>query len=318
MALFIKQIMMINHNHYCNTIIYTNWGNLMNDYVIFTDATCDINSNIFDELDVQVIPMDFEMNGESYTHYLDGRELSSETFFQRIKAGEMANTSQINMMRYFDFFTPYLEAGKDIVYLCFSSALSGTYQSSVLATNELLEKYPNRKIKTIDTLSASGGQALLVYMAAQKKIEGMSFDELSLWVEENRLHICHWFTVDDLYCLKRHGRIGAISATFGTALSIKPLLHVDQEGKLALYGKIRGKKNCITKLMEQMRLSVVDPVNDPVFITHADNLEEAKALEAKIREEFHTKTVIISNMGPVIGAHTGSGTLVLTFYGKER
>lgn len=290
----------------------------MNQYVLFTDATADLPSELFEQMDIQVVPMDFEMSGINYTHYPDGRELSSKDFFQRIQGGEMATTSQINVTRYYEYFTPYLKAGKDILYLSFSSGLSGTYQASVLACNELMEEYKERKIVSIDTLCASGGEGLLVYMAALRKQAGMSMDELAAWVEETRLKICHWFTVDDLHHLKRGGRISAISATFGTALSIKPLLHVDEEGKLAVFSKIRGKKRCIEKLLECMSETSIEPEKNPVVITHSNCLEDAIALADRVKEMFHTSDVVISEMGPIIGAHTGSGTLVLTFLGTQR
>lgn len=290
----------------------------MNDYVLFTDATADLPADVFEQLDIQVVPMDFEMSGTNYTHYPDGRELSSHNFFTRIQNGEMATTSQINVTRYYDHFTPYLQAGKDILYLSFSSGLSGTYQASVLAANELMEEYKERKIISIDTLCASGGEGLIVYMAAKKKLAGSTMNELADWVTENRLKLCHWFTVDDLHHLKRGGRISAISATFGTALNIKPLLHVDNEGKLAVHSKIRGKKRCVEKLLECMAQTAIDPVNHPVVITHSNCYDEARALADKVKETFHTTDIVISEMGPIIGAHTGSGTLVLTFLGIER
>ena len=293
-------------------------GDTMDQYVLFTDATADLPNDLFERMDIQVIPMDFEMGGTNYTHYPDGRELSSTEFFQRIQNGEMATTSQINVTRYYDFFTPFLKAGKDILYLSFSSGLSGTYQASVLACNELMEEYKERKIVSIDTLCASGGEGLLVYMAAQRKQAGMSMDELVTWVETNRLNICHWFTVDDLHHLKRGGRISAISATFGTALNIKPLLHVDTEGKLAVHSKIRGKKRCIEKLLECMTESAIEPDKNPVVITHSNCYEDAAILADKVKEIFHTSDITISDMSPIIGAHTGSGTLVLTFLGTQR
>lgn len=290
----------------------------MDNFVLFTDATADLPSDIFNQMNIEVIPMDFEMGGTSYTHYPDGRELNSRDFFAKIRNGEMATTSQINVTRYYDFFTPFLKAGKDILYLAFSSGLSGTYQASILASNELMEEYPERKIVSVDTLCASGGEGLLVYMAAQKKQDGMSMEELVNWVNENRHHLCHWFTVDDLHHLKRGGRISAISATFGTALNIKPLLHVDTEGKLAVHSKIRGKKRCVEKLLECMEQTAIDPIHNPVVITHSDCYEEAVTLAQKVKDTFHTTDVLISDMGPIIGAHTGSGTLVLTFLGNHR
>lgn len=290
----------------------------MDQYVLFTDATADLPAELFESMGIQVIPMDYEIGGINYTHYPDGRELSSKAFFELLQDGDMATTSQINVTRYYDFFAPVLNKGKDILYLSFSSGLSGTYQASMLAVNELQEEFKDRTILTVDTLCASGGEGLLVYMAAKKKQSGMSLNELASWVEDNRSNICHWFTVDDLHHLKRGGRISALSATFGTALSIKPLLKVDEEGKLAVHSKVRGKKRCIEKLIECMETSAIDPANYPVVITHSNCYEDAVLLSEKIKEQFGTTDIVCSDMGPIIGAHTGSGTLVLTFYGKER
>lgn len=290
----------------------------MNNYILFTDATADLPSDVFDRMNIQVIPMDFELSGVNITHYPDGRELSSKDFFTRISNGEMATTSQINITRYFDYFTPYLKEGKDILYLCFSSGLSGTYQASLLAIKELREEYPERNIISVDTLSACGGEGLIAYMAAQRMVQGMAMDELAKWVTDHSKKICIWFTVDDLFHLKRGGRISAISATFGTALSIKPLLCVDNNGKLSVHSKIRGKKRCADKLLECMEQSAINPVGDPIVITHSNCYDDAVLLSEKIKERLGTKDIIISEMSPIIGAHTGSGSLVLSFLGHQR
>lgn len=290
----------------------------MNNYVIFTDATADLPASILTKINVGVIPMDFEVSGKSYTHYSDSRELASSDFFQKMKDGATATTSQINVTRYIEYFSPILEQGTDILYIGFSSGLSGTYQASMLAMNELKEKFPERTIISIDSLAASGGEGLLVYLASIKKEEGLTIHELADWVTDNRNHICHWFTVDDLHHLKRGGRISAVSATFGTALDIKPILHVDQEGKLSVHSKVRGRKKCEGKLLEQLKNTAIDPETTPMVITHGNCFDEAQNLANKIKELYGTKDIIISDMGPIIGSHTGSGVLVLSFYGTEK
>ena len=225
---------------------------MSDDYVIITDATCDLPVKMAENLGVIVIPMEFTMNGKIYTHYPDAHEMDFHTFYERTKNGEMSVTSQINGITYEKYFEPVLKAGKDILYIAFSSGLSGTYQASVIAVNELQKRYPRRKLFSVDSKAASVGEGMLVYAAVQKKDEGMDIDGLKTWVEQKRDHVCHWFTVDDLNHLKRGGRVSSVTAVVGTALGIKPVLHVDVEGNLIPVFNVRGSKKYLETLVESM------------------------------------------------------------------
>ena len=236
--------------------------------------------------------------------------------YQELREGGMATTSAVNVSDYTQMVEPILKEGKDVLILVFSSGLSSTYQSSVLAVEELREKYPDRKIYTVDTLCASLGQGLLVWHAVQEQKKGKSIEEVRDWVEENKLHLCHWFTVDDLHFLKRGGRISAATAVVGTMLSIKPVLHVDDEGHLISMGKARGRGASLTALVDHMEQTVTDV--DTVFISHGDCLADAEKVAADVKKRFGTKDVVINNVGPVIGAHSGPGTLALFFLGTKR
>ena len=290
----------------------------MVQYEIFTDATSDLPQEIIDTLGIKVIPMDFEINGKVYSHYPDERNLDSKTFYEMTQQGIIATTTQITPVRFIEYFTPTLEEGKDILYICFSSGLSGTYGSSQVAIENLKEEYPNRKIMSVDSLCASCGEGLLVYLAAKEKEKGKTIEELYNWVEENRLNICHWYKVDDLFHLKRGGRIGSIAATFGTALNIKPLLNMDNEGKLQLVQKVRGKKACEHNMINKLKESYLPDKYDTIIISHADCEYEALSLEKMLRKEWEVGEIIHSKIGPVIGAHSGKGTLLINFYGKKR
>jgi len=290
----------------------------MKDYIIITESTSDIPQVIADELGIQVMPMTFELSGKSYTHYPDGREMDFHVFYDRLRNGEKSVTSLINTEAFIEFFEPFIMDGKDILYIGFSSALSGTYNSSLLAKEELLERYPDTEVVCIDSKAASAGEGLLVYAAAKKKEEGLSLEELSKWLMENVLHLCHWFTVDDLNHLKRGGRVSALSAGIGTALNIKPVLHVDNEGHLIPMEKVRGRKKSLNALFEHMKSTSINPKDQVVFIGHGDSYEDAKYLADQIREELQVKEIVITPIGPVIGAHSGPGTIALYFFGTER
>lgn len=290
----------------------------MVQYEIFTDATSDLPQEIIDTLGIKVIPMDFEINNKVYSHYPDERNLDSKTFYEMAQQGIMATTTQITPARFIEYFIPTLEEGKDILYICFSSGLSGTYGSSQVAIQNLKEDYPNRKIMSVDSLCASCGEGLLVYLAAKEKEKGKTIEELYNWVEENRLNICHWYKVDDLFHLKRGGRIGSIAATFGTALNIKPLLNMDNEGKLQLVEKVRGTKACEHHMINKLKENYLPNKYDTIIISHADCEYEALSLEKMLRKECEVGEIIHSKIGPVIGAHSGKGTLLINFYGKKR
>lgn len=290
----------------------------MKKFVIVTETTTDISDKMAKDLGIKMIPMNLELEGKSYTHYSDEREISIETFYDVLRKGGNSVTSLVNTDTFLSYFRPILEEGNDILYISFSSGLSGTYNASLIARDELLEEYPDAKIICVDTKAASAGEGLMVYSAVKKKEEGLTIDELELWIENNALRLCQWFTVDDLNHLKRGGRVSAFSATIGTALNIKPILHVDNEGHLIPMEKVRGRKKSLIALFEHMEETVVNPKEQVVFISHGDALEDAEFLGNMIKEKLQVKEVVISKIGPVIGTHSGPGTIALFFFGTNR
>lgn len=290
----------------------------MSDFVILTDSSADLGADMVQQLDVQVLPLSFSMGQQIYHNYPDNREIDPHAFYQLLRQGEVATTSAVNVAQYTDALEPLLQAGKDVLILAFSSGLSTTYNSSRIAVEELSEKYPERKLYTVDTLCASLGQGLLVYLAAKLRSEGRSIDEVRDWAEENKLHMCHQFTVDDLHFLKRGGRISATTAVVGSMLQIKPVLHVDNEGHLINIAKARGRQASLKALVDKMEKTAIDPANQVVFISHGDCLEDAHTVEKMVKERFGVKEVYINYVGPVIGAHSGPGTLALFYVGSER
>ena len=288
------------------------------NYVIVTDSSCDLPAELAQELELAVLPLTLTLGGKEYANYLDGREIGFSEFYGRIRQGEAAGTAAANLEGYLSIMEPILQAGKDILLLVFSSGLSSTYQVSLLAAEELSQKYPQRKILPVDTLCASMGQGLLVYLAARQRGEGKSLQEVRDWVEKEKYHLCHWFTVDDLMYLKRGGRLNAATALVGTALGIKPVLHIDNEGHLINMGKARGRRASLTALVDKMAELAGEPQGQVAFISHGDCLEDAKAVEQMLKQRLGVKKVIISYVGPVIGAHTGPGVVALFFLGKER
>lgn len=290
----------------------------MRDYCIITDSTTDLSLSALQESGVQVIPMEFHLDGKSYHNYPDEREYNMEQFYGELKDGKTSTTSQINQQTFLEIFEPILQEGKDLLYLAFSSGLSGTYQSSCLAAEDLREKYPEAKILCVDTLAASAGEGLLVYMAAKKKAEGMGIEELAKWVEDNRLHLCHWFTVDDLHHLKRGGRVSPAAAVIGTALGIKPVLHVDNEGHLIPMEKVRGRRKSLDALVEHMVKTCDPKEGQTIFISHGNAPEDAEYVAKQVKSKLKVKDVVISMIGPVIGTHSGPGTVALFFFGTQR
>lgn len=287
-------------------------------FVLLTDSSADLPQYLLDELDISVLPLSFTLEGKVYHNYPDARELSSTEFYAALRGGSMVQTSAVNVDQFTQFMRPALEAGRDVLYLGFSSALSSTYSAGYMTAQELREEFPQRKILTVDTLAASQGQGMLVYLAAKLRAEGKSIDEVAAYVEENKLRLCHWFTVDDLFFLKRGGRISAATAVLGSALGIKPVLHVDNEGRLISVSKARGRKKSIQAMVDKMRETAIDPANQTIFIVHGDCLDDANYLADLVRTEFGMKDIIINYVGPVIGAHSGPNTLALFFLGQDR
>lgn len=290
----------------------------MRDYVLMTDSCCDLSAPLAQELGILVLPLSLELSGQTYHNYLDGREIGFSQFYDRIRAGETATTSAISVGAFEEAMRPVLESGKDILCLSFSSALSTTYQSAVIAAGEMAESFPEARIHVVDTLSASLGQGLLVYLCAKQKQAGLDIDALRDYAEQTKGRVCHWFTVDDLNHLKRGGRVSATAALFGTMLSIKPVLHVDDQGRLIPVSKARGRRAALTALVERMEQTAVDPETQTVFISHGDCLEDAQFVADEIRRRFGTEDIRINFVGPVIGNHSGPGTMALFFLGTER
>ena len=290
----------------------------MRDFVIMTDSCCDLTDEMARELGIVVVPLSLEMGGQTYRNWLDGRDIAFQDFYSRIRAGETATTSAVSVGDFQEQMRAILSQGKDILYLSFSSALSTTYQSAVIAAEDLRAEFPEAEIHVVDSLSASLGQGLLLYLAVEQKRKGLTAAELAKWVEDNRLTVCHWFTVDDLNFLKRGGRVSATTALLGTMLSIKPIMHTSDEGKLVPVSKARGRKAAIAALLDKIEALGIHPEKQTMFICHADCEEDAKAVAQTIQDRFGTPTVHINYIGPVIGSHTGPNTMGIFFVGTQR
>ncbi len=291
----------------------------MAEYQIITEATSDLTDTMMEGLPfVEVIPMQLEMEGKEYM-YGPGGNISAEEFYALQRAGKDAKTSSINYVTYYKFFEPYLEQGKDILYISFSSGLSSTYHSAVSVAENLKKQYPDRTIYVIDSLCASVGEGLLVYLAAQKQQEGYAIDDLKDWVEEKKWHLCHWFTVDDLNHLKKGGRVSTVTAVVGTTLKVKPILHVDDKGLLIPVANVMGRKKSLKSLVEHMIKTCEEPDGQTVFIGHADAKEDAEHVKQLVLKAFPgVKKVCIYPIGPVIGTHSGAGTVALFYLGSHK
>ena len=290
----------------------------MNDYIIMTDSSCDLPAGLAEKMGLSVLPLSVYIEDKHYTNYLDEREIAFSEIYAKLRTKCPAKTSAVNMN---DFLAPMEEivaSGKDVLYIGFSSGLSGTYNAGAAAAQEIQEKHPDRKVYAVDSLCASMGQGLLVYLAWQQKEAGKDIDEVLQWVKDNRLHLCHFFTIDDLMFLKRGGRVSGATAVVGSMLSIKPVMHVDNEGHLIKIGTARGRKASIRALADEAGKRGIDLQNQTIFISHGDCLEDANFLADIMRSRFNVRDVVISYVGPVIGAHSGPGTVALFFVGTER
>ena len=289
----------------------------MRDYIIATDSCCDFDENLIRELDLTVIPLSVHLGQDHFLNY-PGEMPESHVFYTRLSKGEPAQTSAPNVEAFKDAFRPFLEAGKDVLYLGFSSALSATYQNAAMAVEELREAFPDAVIRAVDTLCASMGQGLLVDLAVQEKRKGKSLEEVVSFVRETIPHLCHWFTVGDLSQLRRGGRLSAGKAIVGNLLNIKPVLHVDHEGRLVPMESAKGRKKSVEALVRHMEETAIAPETQRIYISHGDCLGDAEVLAAAIQSKLGVASVTIGDVGPVIGAHSGLGTLALFFLGKER
>ena len=287
---------------------------MADNYVLITDSACDILPEKLAEWKVEMIPLAYLFT-DTGKEQLDHEEPIRE-FYKSMRDGRVAKTSSVNESRFVDAFTPILEAGKDLIYLAFSSGLSVTCENGKKVAATLQEKYPERKIVVIDSLAASAGQGLFVDLAVQNRDSGMSLEDNARALEAYVLHVCHWFTVDDLVYLKRGGRISRTTALLGTALNVKPVLHVDNEGHLIKMTQVRGRKKSIRKMAERLGETILP--DSPIFISHGDCAEDAEMLKEILEKEYGKEVMLITWIGSVIGAHSGPGTLALFFLGTER
>ena len=287
-------------------------------FQIITESSCDLSAELVEQLGVEVLPLTFTLGDKTYPHYPDGREFSLKRFYDEMRRGACVVTAAANVAELTEGMERFLKQGQDVLFLCFSSGLSSTRSSCAIAAEELREQYPDRKIFTVDTLAACGGQGLLVLLAARKQREGATIEEVRDFAEEHKLRLAHWFTVDNLTYLKRGGRLSPTVAAVGTMLNIKPILHVDDEGHLIPVEKVRGRKASLQAMLKHMEQTAVHPEEQTVLISHADCLQDAEELQCLVREQFHPREILITQVGPIIGTHTGPGLLTLFFLAKHR
>jgi DegV family protein with EDD domain len=290
----------------------------MRDYIIFTDATSDLTQDLIDKYNINVVPMHFTVGKDTYRQFPDFREIDRETFYTRMLNGEVSKTTAISPSDYLNEFSPYLEKGLDILYICFSSGMSSTFSSSMLATKILKGDFPNCDVISIDSVSASSGLGLLTLYAAKNKEAGMSLEENAKWIEENKLRVNHWYTPSDLFYLKRGGRVSTASAVVGTALRIKPVMNMDTTGHLMPYCNARGRKQSLKMLVEIMAERIENPLEQTIIISMADCEKDREFLVKKVNELSPVKEILHTFVGPIIGAHTGPSQAEIFYMGKAR
>ena len=286
-------------------------------YVIFTESTGDLTPALIEAADLRVLPMAFTLDGKDYRNYPDGREMPAHDYYEKLRGGSLCTTSQVTMLEFQQAFTPVLEAGQDILYLAFSSGLSGTYQSGCIAAEELKEKFPGRRIVCVDSLQASMGEGLFCYLVGKKRCQGADLDTAADYARQIAPQVCAWFTVDDLMFLKRGGRVSGAAAVAGTLLGIKPVLHVDEEGHLIPKEKVRGRRASLDALVKHFEATALDKTGGTVFISHGDCADDARYVIDKLRA-LGVKEIEMGDIGPVIGAHSGPGTVALFWLGSAR
>ena len=288
----------------------------MSDYQIVVDSTTDLPPELAGKLSVHVIPYIFTLDGKEYYNHLDYRDISIKEFYNTLRAGKTGSTTQVTPARYAEEWEPFLKEGKDVLYMCLSSMLSKSYEMSQLAVNELKETYPDRKIISIDSKAASLGQGALAFYASKAKEEGKSIDENAEYINKLIPKLQHWVMADDLHHLRRGGRVSGASAFVGTMLSIKPILSMLDDGKLVPLHKVRGRGKALEYFMEKVDEYKIDKEHDTVFISHSDVMDFANELKEKVGEKYGIKNFVVNEIGPVIGAHTGPGTIALIFVGE--
>ena len=289
------------------------------DFEIVTDSSCNLSDQMISEFGLHILPLTFMSDGEQYQSYTAGRDSDLKSFFKMMRDGKVFTTSLPNINQSETLLRKLLDNGKDVLYIGFSSGLSGTYQATAALLEELRPSYPNQKIFHTDTLAAAMGEGLVVYKAVKMAQAGASIEEVHAWVEQNKLNVAHWFTVDDLMFLFRGGRVSRTSAWAGTLLNIKPVLHVDDEGHLIPMEKVRGRRKSIQALVDHMEKSAQKPVAEQeIFISHGDCQEDVDYLVELIKERFGCTKFEVNILDPVIGAHAGPGTVALFFMADGR
>lgn len=289
----------------------------MSKVILLADSCCDLPVSFFHEHQIPYVSLSFSFKGKELFDDM-GQSLPLKDFYDAVRQGEMSTTSQINVQAYLDFFKKNVKPGDSALYLAFSSGLSGSCESAFMAVNQLKEEDPAWDIVVVDSLAASMGEGLLLYHVVQLREQGKSRDEIAAWLAENKLRLAHWFTVEDLHHLKRGGRLSATSAVIGTLLQIKPVLHVDDSGHLIPMDKVRGRKKSLSALAQKLFDTIENPEEQVIFISHADSKEDAEYLAQLIRDQVPVRDIWINQIGPVIGAHSGPGTVALFFLGSGR
>ena len=289
----------------------------MHKFIITSDTTADLPRDYVEKNEIGILAMSFQMEGKDYSGY---EELDIKEFYDKMRNGLMPTTSQINPTQAKSKFEEYLKNGYDVLHISFSSGLSGSYNNTRIASIELNDEYKKNKVVVVDSLSVSLGEGILVNKAVELRNEGKSIDEVAMWLEENKLKVCQHFTVDDLNHLYRGGRVSRATAILGSVIGVKPIIHVDNEGELIPIAKVRGRKQSLTKLIDNMEKTIgsYKHENKTVFISHGDAYEEAVALGERIKEKFGVESIMISPIGPIIGSHSGPGTVAVFFMGEER
>ncbi len=290
----------------------------MSLYRIFTESTADLSLELAKKADVEVIPVSFSFDDVNYKNTPNNVQMSDVEFYAKMREGLMPTTSQINAEEFKEYVRPTLESGIDVLHIAFSSALSGTYNSCRLAAEELNEEYPDRRVVVVDSLCASMGEGLLVYICAMKKIAGVNMDEIINFIESEKLKLNLWFTVDDLNHLYRGGRVSKVTALAGTVLGIKPIMRVNDEGKLVPVDKVRGRRRSLDTLVQKAVERMTNPKEQTVFISHGDSEEDCQYVADEIKAKLGVKEVCINFIGPSIGTHSGPGTIALFFFGESR
>jgi len=287
-------------------------------FKIVTDSCANLTDKQIEDYGVEVISLNYYIQGKEYISYVKGRPTEYEETYRLLREKEQITTSLVTNEQCSNVVRPILEAGEDVLVIAFSSGLSGTYQNIVNTLEDLKEEFPDRKMLVVDSLAASLGEGLLVHYAVELKNQGKTMEEIAKWIDDNKLSLCHIFTLSDLFFLKRGGRLSGTSAFFGSILNIKPMLHVADDGKLYVTGKERGRKASMEKLLDEIKEKAINIENQPVFIVHGDCEADANYLAEEIKSRYSVKNVIINYIDPVIAAHAGPETLAIFFIGKER